>query len=706
MKNTKNILDLSKVKKNKKSFFGLKSEKSRKNSNSKPNLSFGVKVVSVRSKKRTSARHQKLNSSIKSRLLTKKKIKGVRSRAYDTADSSSEIDAIWKDSKNINKSTFDQRPSNRKKTLPIIILLLFLLAASSMAGWYFFASKELNGQGLSLEVKGNEKIISGEQVELLIKYHNKENVKLKNLELRINYPEGFHYISSDPYANTLSSNVWQLDDLKAGASGEVKLIGQIIGELDEEIVLEPILSYEPSNFSSSFESKVIKVFKVEDLLMDFRVEAPEEIGNDNRVTYNIFYQNISNLPLDNFRIRMDYPDNFTIIETGGDAKLLTNNIWEIDEMMKDEENEIIVTGFFDLENTSSSTAKVILEIKSSLPEIPLIGESNPNWYSYLIIEKDITLSELAASLKISVNGDNKDSAIDWGSESEYVINYQNTSDSDLENVSIVAMLNSEYLDWDSLDDNFNGLVDEGVGTITWDKRIIPSLSKLDIGQEGRISFKIKSVDFEEEFLETENYAISSKALLDSDTFEIIESDDSTEETESKVIDSNIIVNKINSVVNFSTRARYYDESDQAVGSGPLPPFVGETTSYQIVWDLKSLTSNLKNVIIKTTLPPGVEWGQGIVVDGQDLIFNDTTRQVVWRVSDLVKDTDNIAKFSVLITPDESQIGKIVTLNNTIILTAKDVSSNGKINLSNSYLTTELEGDTKAAGNEIVIDLDL
>jgi|GEM_PF-1328040 hypothetical protein len=692
MKNKKNILDLSKRKK--KSFFSLKSKSG---VGPRPNLSFGVNVKKVKGGK-------KVNSSIRPRLLNKKKIKGIRKRGYDTVDSSHEIDDIWKKNKNVDKSTFDQRPAVKSKTIPIIILLLSLLAVTSIAGWYFFGTRELNGEGVVLEIKGTEKIVSGEQVELVIKYKNKENVKVKKLELRINYPEGFHYISAEPYANTLSSNVWQLEDLKAGETGEVKLIAQVIGELDQEIVLEPILLYEPSNFSSSFESKTTKVFKVEELLMDFRVEAPEEIGNNNRVTYNIFYKNTSNLPLDNFRLRMDYPSNFTIIETGGDAKLLTEDIWQIDEIMKDEENEIIVTGFFDLDQISSSTIKAILEIKSTLAEIPLIGESNPNWYPYLTIEKDITLSELAANLKMSVNGDNKDSAIDWGQELEYVINYKNISDSDLENVSIVAMLNSEYLDWDSLDDNFNGLVDEGTGIITWDKRIIPSLAKLDMGQEGRISFKIKVVDFQEEFLEEENHTISSKALLDSDTFEAIESDDASEET--KIVDSNIIVNKVNSVVNLTTRARYYDESGQAVGSGPLPPFVGETTSYQIVWDLKSLTSDLKDVIVKTTLPPGVEWGQGIAIEGQDLIFNDTTRQAVWRISDLTKNINNIAKFSVLVTPDESQIGKIMTLNNTITLTAEDIYSNGRINLSNSYLTTELEGDTKAAGNEKVVDLDL
>ena len=63
----------------------------------------------------------------------------------------------------------------------------------------------------------------------------------------------------------------------------------------------------------------------------------------------------------------------------------------------------------------------------------------------------------------------------------------------------------------------------------------------------------------------------------------------------------------------------------------------------------------------------------------------------------------MAKFNVLITPDVSQIDKIVTLNNTITLIAEDTYSNGKINLNSNYLTTKLDGDEKAVGNEKVIN---
>lgn len=688
----KHILDLSKTRESSTSISPIKQAK-------RPNLSFGVKVKRVKGKDSDFVSKKKKGLDIRPRIPDRRKIKSIRSRKKDRADFAENIDDIWKKSKKSDRTRFDKRPARkrRKKLILFIVIFLVFLTGVTISGLYFFGSRKLTGQGVVLEIKGNENIISGEGVELRIKYKNKENVKVKNIGLRLNYPDGFYFISSEPYATILSSNVWELEDLKPDESGEIELIGQVIGEKGEELVLEAVLSYEPSNFSSVFMSKISKIFKIENVLLDFNIEAPEEIGNNNRVTYNVIYKNISKAPLDNFRLKMDYPDNFTFIEAQGDAELLTGNMWLIEDIQKEEEQRVAITGFFDLENISSSTVNAILEIKSLIPEIPLAGEANPNWYTYLIVEKSIRLSELLANLKVSINNEETDTPIDWGDELNYQINYKNNSDSAIENVSIKITLNSDYIDWESVEDDFNGFLDEGSNSIVWDKRVVPSLGKIDIGQESRIDFKIKIFDFKEDYIGKEDYVVNSEATLNCK---------SLEDNNKEAIGSNVIVNKINSFVEFLTLARYYGDAGQEVGSGPLPPVVGETTSYQILWQIKSITNNLSKVMIKTTLPPGVEWGQGVVADDQSLIFNNETKQVVWQIDSLSKGKDNIAKFSVLITPDETQVGKIMTLNNTIVLSADDNYSKGRINLNNNYLTTELEGDDRASGNGKVIDLGL
>lgn len=677
VKRQKNILDLSSFEK-------------------KPNLSLGVRIKKIQNKDKSFIK-KKRYLRVKPKMPKKRKIKGVRDRINRANFSEkTDVNGIW--NKRENSSNFDRKPSNKGKFISLLIIFLIILVGTTIAGWYFFGNRELNGDGVSVDIKSDDQIISGDGLELKIKYLNKERVKIKNLELRLNYPDGFYYISSEPKAMTLSSNVWKLDDLRPDESGEVILKIQAIGAINDVLKLKGSLSYQPSNFSSAFELNFEKDIIIQGEFLELSMDAPEEIGNNNRIICHINYNNISNKPLENFRLRMEYPKTFTIIETEGVAELYDENIWLLNKIGVDDPQSLDIKGFFDLEQVSSSTISVILEIKSLIPEIPLVGEENPNWYEYKRVEKTIRLSEIAANLKILVNNEYQDSAINWGDELNYEIDYRNNSDRALENVSIEMHLDSEYIDWETLDDNFNGFLDEGSQTIIWDKRVIPSLSKLELEQGGKIYFTVGIKDLIEEFLSKEEHKVESEVKLRADNL--------IADTEEEIINSNLVINRINSAIEFKTVARYYDDLGQGVGSGPLPPVIGETTSYQIVWNIKSLINDLNNVLIKTTLPPGIEWGQGITADEQNLIFNSDTRQVVWQIDNLEKNQENMAKFSILVTPEEGQAGQILTLTNTTMLLAHDNYSKGKINLNSNYLTTELKGDQKATGNGKVIDLGL
>ncbi|MDD3284832.1 MAG: hypothetical protein PHZ07_04535 [Patescibacteria group bacterium] len=663
--NKKNILDLSKIE--------------------KPNLGFGVSVKRIES-----SNTKKINSGIKPRIPNKKKIKEARhnnGRVGFTYD----IDSIW-GTKRDSKFEYKKRSSSGKRIF-IAIFVLFVIAAVTILGMYFFGNKKLNGEGVSLSIEGSDDIISGEGVNLKIKYKNNESVKVENISLRIDYPDGFHFITSDPYAKTLSLNVWELEDLKPGQSGEINLTSQIIGLKDQNIIINAVLSYEPANFSSTFDVKSQKTLKIKDSLMDISVEAPEEIGNNNRVTYNIKYKNISNNTLNNFRIRLDYPDNFTIIESNGDAKFSEKDIWIIDEIRKGEENNLQITGFIDLDAMTSSTVDIILEVKSISEELSIASNSiDSNWYPYITVNKDIMMSNVPIVLKVSSNSSDIDAPINWGDEIHYVIYYKNNTDKAINDAQISMKLDSDYLDWDSLKDDYGGEIKAEQKTITWDKSSIPSLAKLEKGQEAKIDFTIKLKAFESGFTNKNNYFVNSSSSLSY-----------KDGTESKSVDSNILINKIKTPIEFSTNARYYDEYGKEVGSGPLPPEVGKSTKYEIVFNIKPVLSSIKGISVKTILPPGVDFVNGLIEDGQEIKFETATRQVIWNIDSIEAGKSTLAKFNVIITPDKSQIGKEITLVNAINLIATDVYSNSKINTTNTYLTTNLIGDKKAVGKDKVVE---
>ncbi len=91
-----------------------------------------------------------------------------------------------------------------------------------------------------------------------------------------------------------------------------------------------------------------------------------------------------------------------------------------------------------------------------------------------------------------------------------------------------------------------------------------------------------------------------------------------------------------------------------VGTGDLPPRMGVTTSYRVIWNLKNSLHDLGNVEVSTILPQDVIWKETSGKDIGVLSYNPTTRQVRWQISKLPKDIKQAQTwFDVAITPTDS-----------------------------------------------------
>ncbi len=373
---------------------------------SKPNLGYGVNV------RRISSEAKKYSHDVKPRMPIKKKLKNIKDLNSNRGASANDIYNIWGSVK--TNSSFDKMKYKSTKPFWVIIILLAIVAFVGYLGWNFFSTKPLSGDGVAIEISGDYSVVSGDRAKLTIKYENKEQVKVKNVELRVNYPEGVYYVSSNSAPDNLGMNIWKLKDLKPGQKGKLNLDVQVIGGVGSEINLEAVVTYAPANFNSNFESKVNQKIKIEKVLMELGVESPSEIGNNNRISYNISYKNVSSQNLSNFRIRLEYPNNFSVIETSGTAKQDADNIWVMDELKKEEGGNVNISGFLDLANNASSTFNAVLEIKSLYSNESNLNESNNlEWLPYLNVSKNIGVLPVDANLRVSVNGSSIDSVVNF-----------------------------------------------------------------------------------------------------------------------------------------------------------------------------------------------------------------------------------------------------------------------------------------------------
>ncbi|MFH1111778.1 MAG: hypothetical protein V1712_01770, partial [Patescibacteria group bacterium] len=173
-------------------------------------------------------------------------------------------------------------------------------------------------------------------------------------------------------------------------------------------------------------------------------------------------------------------------------------------------------------------------------------------------------------------------------------------------------------------------------------------------------------------------------------------------------ESNIIITKINTQLSIQAEGRYYTDQLIKIGSGPLPPRVGSTTTYNIFWRLANTINEASYVEVTTTLPQDVNWtGQTTVSHGQPLTYNPNTREVRWELNRLpagagFKFDKPEASFEVAITPVEQDADKILVLVKTTTVTAKDSFSGADLIATDKLVTTELDNDLGAQGKGVVV----
>lgn len=147
----------------------------------------------------------------------------------------------------------------------------------------------------------------------------------------------------------------------------------------------------------------------------------------------------------------------------------------------------------------------------------------------------------------------------------------------------------------------------------------------------------------------------------------------------------------------SVEARYFALTGDQLGVGSLPPVVGEQTTYWIVWSIGPFGSDLKDVGLAASLPPGVaSTGRYSAAVPGDFRFEDG--KVEWRTADLKiagAEKINVA-FEVALVPRAEQAGSLAPLVGKTRVTAETVQEN-HFDFELPGVDTDLKTDAKAQG---------
>jgi len=574
----------------------------------------------------------------------------------------------------------------KKIYLVIAAVVVIGLLAAGFYLVFYKNQKAFAESGTTLKIIGTEALDVGGEAGIEIAYTNNNRTNLKNAVLILNYPqEGFTDIKDQSGFGKIKGTqiIWNLGEISAGYNGSVKISAKIT-DINANTV-SASLDYDPENFNSSFSAKANYRFNVKIAKISINLFAPPEAVSGQEVKYILTYTNATAIDFGMIRIKLNYPPGFVFTSATPPATQ-SPDTWEVPGFTRASNGQIEIIGALNNSDGETKTIGAVVEEKNKDGNFIFNNEISAN--TNLISSPFVTVQ--------TVN-DKENYAADAGETLNYKIKIRNLSNAEQDNLIISDVLSGDAIDFTSLAaDNAN--IDRALHTITWDGKVRSDLAAVSPNKEIEIDFSVKT-----------NSSISiidgnSKNFLIKNSVIIRDGNIFNADGSNKTIITTSFETKINSAPVLFVRGYFNDDDRLKIDSAPLPPKVGQTTTYNIHWQILNTSNKIRNTKVSGVLPDNIKWTGNIFPLDAKIFYDINTRAITWEAGDIEVGTGIISPlkevlFQVSVTPATSDVGNYLVLIDKNSLSATDDFTLSDITVNAEGITTRLPDDLSVSPDE-------
>lgn len=556
------------------------------------------------------------------------------------------------------------KTNNLLRWLMIAAAVLFVGAVASL----FFGGNSFSASGVTLTLTTSDRATSGDEVTYTVTYRNETKTQLQNLSFRLFYPSG-SIVLKDNEPTTPDSEGFTVDTLAPGAQETRDFKAFLVGDKGSIETAKVQLVFQAGTLRSSFQKEATASTTITTLPVTLTLVAPPTIVSGQTIQYILDVRNDTANDLSDLKLQLAFPDGFTA-QTTQPQPDEANYVWDLSTLKAGRGTRITVSG--PLTGNEQEAKTVTATLRRNL---------NGQYVDYVRTDASTTISSPLLSVTLAPNG-NRDYVAFPGDTLRYTVTYRNTSRFTFLGLSLRVTLEGDMYDTGGIRVD-NGFFEDSTKSVVYDSSGIPALAQLPPGQSGTVTF---SVPLKAGFTGGAGAKTSFvKATARLSTPNVPPGMDASE-----VAVSDSVTTKIGTQPSFGESILY----DGGAGTGPIPPKVGQTTTYTVRWQLTDPSNDVSNAKVMATLPPGVSFVSGVAVNGGSAPAFDRNRNTVtWTIGTLPFGTGigtpkYEATFVVSITPSSNQVGSSVALVSGASLTGTDSFTGNSVQVSAHDMTTD------------------
>lgn len=581
-----------------------------------------------------------------------------------------EVSNTWKDeevttvikkpSKNLLKSTMFRK---------VFFGSLIFFVASALFGLYMFfgESNTVSGNNIDITILGNAFANGGEELPLQIQITNKNSVKLEYADLLIEYQRGAG-LGEDIYRERIG-----VGDVPAGDVIKELLNVTLFGQQGTTRDIKIALEYRVPGSNAIFVKEKVYTVNISSAPVNLSVTGPENSGANQNISFSVKAGLNTKEIVKDMMIVVQYPRGFDF-KSATPAPTFGDNIWVLGDLNPGVEKEIKVDGVIVAQSGEQRAFNVYIGQQKDVNERDMGVQFNSQSYVVSIqkplLDTRILVNENPAPEVVVTAGGSVKADIEW----------ENTTNQKLTDIEIVAEVVGPIVNYSSI--STGGFYESSTNKIIWNRQNLPAFASVNPGQSGNLSFTFRTLPPTSGA--EANISLSIKARDPNNTNEFLDI---------KNFDRKIL--KIATNLQMVGHALY--SSGAFTNTGALPPTPGQPTTYTISWSLVNSLNDISGGEVRGKLPIYVEYVGTKSPSNESLVYNQTTKEVVWNVGNIKKGTGaNLpakeVQFQVRLNPSATQSGQTVDLVQAIKYKGLDVSTNTQINNTYTNITTSLSKD--------------
>lgn len=572
-----------------------------------------------------------------------------------------------------------------------IYSLVFFVLALCYGGYMFFlGGNTVSNNNIDISILGNTFTAGGEDLPLQIGITNKNTLALDLVDLVIEYPKS----SSVDLSGEVERIRESLGSIPSGAVRNENVKVVLFGEQGTVRPIRVSLEYRVEGSNAIFVKDKLYEVNINSTPINLSVDAPDQVSPNQDIILNI--KSNLNATKTAFQIltKVDYPIGFQFV-SADPAPSFGNNVWNMGDLTPGAERNITITGkMIDVFDGEEKVFKIWSGSQSKTDKASIDVVFNSIGHVFTIKKPFIEAGFYINGVK------QREYAIDSRSKVGGEIRWVNNLDTTVNNLQIKAKISGNSIDKKSIRPQ-NGFYDSATDTIIWDKNYISDFASVNGGESGAVAFSFSPLSL---FSGSGSLMNNPSITLD---LSISGQQDLAGYDTKELKNNESIVLKVVSDVGFVTKALYF--SGPLANSGPIPPKVEQTTTYTVVWSVSNSANNVVKGVVRSSLPPWVNFIGPVSPSGEDVSYNATTRELVWNVGNInkgvgVTSSSRDVAFRVSIAPSLSQLGTAPIIINDAVLTGHDDFANVDVRVSRSALSTRLSSDAAfPIGGERVIE---